>query len=229
MENKIKINKVRKNKTINIKKILIISFIFSLFIIITIFYLINKKIDSVAKRNFANEKEYEVNKELVEKLSGEDEQKRTKIYIKDFLENIKKENYSIIYSKLYSEFKNNFFENIGDFEKYIKNNIPSNFAIEYKHFEVLGDLYIYRVDINNLDDDTKSLKDMYFIFKEEDLNKYIYSFSVKTPNDHNKDKLDNIKTLNIQTENNLNQDNINKPFDILEKLEEQKEKTTKNN
>lgn len=204
------------------KKIKIIIYLVSFILILILFTFIFIKTKRSKEEKVRYGKEQEEFQNEVKSLVYMKEDKRARKYLSQIIKNIKNGKYDEEYFKLYQEYKDNFFPTLRDYEIYIKENFPKDPATKYKNFEVIGDLFVLFVDIVDTDDPSKSLRDMKFVFKEEDLNKYVYSFSIKTHKDKDKDK-EYITPPNEITFPEQNRSNIleqNKEFNLLEKLKE---------
>lgn len=163
--------------------IILVSLLFGIFLIFFVRSLIikrryNKRLE---KLNYSKEEIKEHN-EKAQEIKDMNPDKRARKYLNEFITNIKKERYDE-YFRLYFEFKNIFFPTLIDFENYIKENFPKDPAVKINNFEQTGDLFILFVDIVDKDNPEKSLKNMKFIYKEENLMEYVFSFSVKNKNE----------------------------------------------
>lgn len=180
------INTKNKKSKMNNKFLLIIliSLLFGIFLIFFVRNLIikrryNKRLE---KLNYSKEEIKEHN-EKAQEIMHMNPDKRARKYLNEFINNIKKERYDDEYFRLYYEFKNIFFPTLIDFENYIKENFPKDPAVKINNFEQAGALFILFVDIVDKDNPEKSLKNMKFIYKEENLMEYVFSFSVKNKNE----------------------------------------------
>lgn len=222
---------IKENK----KKILIFLLVFLvLAIIITFlgFIFVNKrtKDKKIKELNYSKE-EFQRHEEIAKKIKDFNEVDRAKIYLADIINNLQKNNFKREYSKLYKTFKQIFFNTEKDYEEYIKREFPSNIAIKHNNYEMLGEYTILFVDIIDQDGKKNTLKNMKFIFKEESLDNYIYSFSVMTQNEDKADKEYEEKSKNKnnnekEAQNILEKKNSviteKKAFNILEKVKKEK-------
>ncbi len=121
----------------------------------------------------------EKNEKLVERLKGRSEYARMKIYLGDIVKKINEKKYSEVYKRLAPEYKEQYFKTLDEFEQYFKEYFPQTFSIKHSNFEAIGDYYVLEVDIisNNLNEDIKNKKELYFVFKEYDFDDYVFSFS----------------------------------------------------
>ena len=92
---------------------------------------------------------------------------------------INEKKYSEVYKRLAPEYKEQYFKTLDEFEQYFKEYFPQTFSIKHSNFEAIGDYYVLEVDIisNNLNEDIKNKKELYFVFKEYDFDDYVFSFS----------------------------------------------------
>lgn len=194
-----------------------------LLLILFTFIFIKSKQKREEKVRFGKEGQEELEKEI-NSLYYMKEDKRARKYLAQIIKNIKDEKYDEEYFKLYQEYKDNFFPTLRDYEIYIKENFPKSPVTKYKNFEIIGDLFILFVDIVDLDNPEKSLKDMKFVFKEDDVNKYIYSFSIKTQKDKQEKYITPPNEIEFPNESaEITVPREKEEFDLLEKLREMEE------
>ena len=112
-------------------------------------------------------------------LSNLNERERMEYYVSEFITAIENKNYETAYQMLNDDFKNHYFPNYSDFEEYAKNKFPSNIALNHTNIERNGDIYVLWVTVANQLAGKKSGMDINFVIKENDLNDFELSFSVK--------------------------------------------------
>lgn len=229
-----KMKSENKNKYKLDRKNIIMIIVFVLLIIFGIFtyYIIKKKNyrDNLRKLNYSEEKVQEHIKK-VDELKYLNEDKRARKYLNYFIKNIKEKKYDEEYAKMYSEYKNIFFPTLNDFDIYIKNNFPKDPVVKINNFENIGGLFILFVDILDKDDASNSLKNMKFIYKEEDLNKYVFSFSVKNKKEKVKEDEDYELPPNMIdfTENPKEENSTGDAFDLIDQMKKNEENNKENN
>lgn len=212
-------------------------FIVSLIILFLILIIAKKIFQKTPEQEVVySEVEQSMHEDTLKRIAGKGEHRRVKEYFKNFLTNIENKNYSIEYSKLYDKYRANFFETQEDFVNYVEDFIPKSNAVNYKNFEILGDLYVLTVDILDLSNKENSLLNMRFVYKEEDLDRYVYSFSVHTPEDNGKDfAVPEEMETQIKFDTPVENINDNKAFNIFEQesvirdLEDDEEINIENN
>ena len=164
-------------------KLLIILAIIIILILIILVIVANKKNDEgvVTQQELAeidSKYQEERNLEIVKDLSGKTEQQRMQYYCGTFFNLVSSKNYEKAYELLYSEYKENYFPNLANFEVYFKEYFPSDFALSYSNFERLGDIYILMVTVKDTVNGSYGHSfDMYVVIKENALNDYVISFS----------------------------------------------------
>ena len=87
--------------------------------------------------------------QFIDKYNNGTEQEKVALNIDKFVQSINNSDYKYAYSCLADSFKNNYFKTQEEFEIYAKESFYSNSRVEYKDFNVQGDLYTYIVVLTN--------------------------------------------------------------------------------
>ena len=173
----------RKKK--NNKKILIIIIIILVLLLISLL-VIFKKIDFSGNKPRTEaeikkqEQEYleEKNKNDIDELSKMSEQKRMQYYCGKFFGLIGNKLYEEAYDLLYSEYKENYFPNLANFERYIEEYFPEEIGLAYQNVERLGDIYVLTVSVaDGVNGSYGKNFTLYVVIKENSLNDFEISFS----------------------------------------------------
>ncbi len=113
-------------------------------------------------------------------LSEKNETERMQYYVKKFIRTIEEKNYEDAYEMLYKEFRNNYFSTLESFEKHVKEKFPSHMSLDYTNCERNGEIYILWVTMKDIGAMEKTSGiEMNFVVKENELNDFVLSFSVK--------------------------------------------------
>ena len=101
------------------------------------------------------------------------------IYLGDIVRKLNSKRYKEVYKRLAPEYKEKYFKNIEEFEKYFKEYFPTTFSIKNVNFEALGEYYVVEVDIiaDDPKEENKNKQGLYFVFREYDFDDYVFSFS----------------------------------------------------
>lgn len=170
----------KRNDSEKLRKILrILLLIVAILVIIVLIILteINK-----SKNNKTSAiSEQEDNEEIVENsitsnISKMSEEDRIESYIGEFISLIEEKNYSQAYNKLNTNFKNNYFKTVEDFEKYSESKYPSNPNIEYSSIERIGEIYLIQTKITDVIDSSFQEVSQKFVVRENGANDYTISF-----------------------------------------------------
>ena len=87
--------------------------------------------------------------EFIEKYDSTNEQGKVALNIDKFFKAINNKDYRYAYNHLSSGFKDEYFNNLSDFENYINEKFFDNNIIEYKTFEERADnIYVYKIQIS---------------------------------------------------------------------------------
>lgn len=179
----------RKQKKINMSFLMIwVILLVFLLIVIAIFNMIQGsndvqyqgtlptdiEVDSGKDANIVvNEKDAEI-----ERLNSMTERARIEYYVTKFMNYLEAENYSEAYSLLNDTYKKNYFQNIGTFEEYVKNNFSTMMDVEYTNFERSGDVYVIWMTITDaINGNPNEGKEINFVVKENAYNDFELSFS----------------------------------------------------
>ena len=138
----------------------------------------NAQMTSEQMAKMEAKEQQEKNEEIRVDLSKKSEQERMQYYCGSFFTLVNNKNYENAYNLLYSDYKENYFPTLANFERYFKENFPSNFALSYTNIERLGDIYVLMVTVKDTVNGSYGHNfDMYVVLKENDLNDYVISFS----------------------------------------------------
>lgn len=169
------------------KKMILISIIILVILLIFILILLSltKKKENVSKieSNTTNvildsRTEEQKDKDLIKKLKRMEEAERIRTYLGTYFKFIEKKDYESAYKLLYPEFKNNYFKNLEDFEKYIKEQkFPELMKISYDDISLVGKYYKVTVRVGSMLSETMTTaKKINLVIQENDYNNYYISF-----------------------------------------------------
>ena len=162
----------------NKKLILIITII--LIIIAIILYM---AIASIKKQNTVSSEphiktEEEWASEELENLKQMSEKERIQTYVAKYLSYLEEGNYEEAYNLLYGEFKDNYFNTIDDFTKYVKQKYPDLITVNYTNLQLLGTYYVVTVEFSDLINNEKNFTQL-FVVKENNYNDFVISFQAE--------------------------------------------------
>lgn len=135
--------------------------------------------DSMTNEEIQEVMEDNINTMLKNKLLSLEERDRIEYYVSSFIENIENQKYKDAYEMLYDEFKTNYFPTLESFENYSKSKFPKMCSLEFTNIERNGEIYVLWVTIENSLSSQNSSIEMNFVVKENALNDFEMSFSVK--------------------------------------------------
>ena len=174
---------MKKNK--NNKKaiaILIIAIAVIIIILSIVLAVIKNKNKQVDQAILDKEAAQIYNDTMINQLANMTEMQRMKTYAANFIEHVEKKDYNAVYEVLYSEFKENYFRTLTEFENYCKDYFPVIFNVEYNNIERLDNIYVLETTITDLVDMDRTFG-MYIVIRENALNDYDISFSVNSAKD----------------------------------------------
>lgn len=113
-----------------------------------------------------------------ERLQSMTERSRIEYYVAKFMDYIESEEYSEAYKLLNDTYKKNYFQNLGTFEEYAKNNFSKMMNIEYTNFERSGEVYVIWMTVTDaINGGPDTGKEINFVVKENAYNDFELSFS----------------------------------------------------
>ena len=142
------------------------------------------KYESEKSKNEENEIIEEEVKEQTEEekileLKSMNETDRIHEYYAEYINAIDARNFEKAYEYLYPEFKQNYFPEQSEFEKYINENYPEYLGVEYTDIDRQGTYYILTVRIYNaLDEEITTYLEQKFVIYETDFGEFTLSFQV---------------------------------------------------
>lgn len=216
-------SKVKSDIRIKDLKWLIIIILITLVLLVIYLkeYAINAKIENEAIINTKSETQQtgqqenqttqveiqRTDEDIIKYLSGLDERSRMEYYCGEYLKHIKYKEYEEAYKLLYSEFKENYFPTLEEYEEYVKEYYPKFFAVQYDDIDRQGDIYIIRLKIvdatnsskngNNAENNEDNIQRI--VIRENGFNDFVMSFQV---NKSEENKVDNSTDANNIENNN---------------------------
>lgn len=116
--------------------------------------------------------------EIVQMLSGYKERDRMEFYCGEYFRHLLKGEYDAAYNLLYTEFKQQYFPTVEEFEEYAKKTYPTTFALDYDDITRQGDIYVLRLKILDMDGTKDTEKIQRVVIRENNYNDYVISFQV---------------------------------------------------
>lgn len=93
--------------------------------------------------------------EYTEKYNKAKPGEKVALCIDKFIKNINAENYTLAYSMLSQDFKNNYFKTLSSFENYAKQNFLGKDQIEFIELKNEAEVYIYKVTLSSKNNENK--------------------------------------------------------------------------
>lgn len=115
--------------------------------------------------------------EFIDKYNNSSEQEKAGMNIEKILEAVNNKDYKYVYNKVNNTFKNNNFEDINKFIKYINTKFYNMSDIDYKSVKKEGNAYIYDVDVKNTED-TNKINNLNIIVKLKEGTDFEISFGI---------------------------------------------------
>ena len=125
----------------------------------------------------------DLQQEEINKVKNMNERARIQYYIGKYMKYLDNSYYSLAYSLLNEEFKENYFPTLESYYDYmVEYHVGKDYALEYTNFERLGEFYVVWVNvIDPINDDpmAEEKNEQTFVVKENNLAEFELSFSVK--------------------------------------------------
>lgn len=143
-----------------------------------------KKIDTEAEAQAKAEEEAAWTEEAMEEarlldLKSKGEADRMYTYFYNYITLVEGGEYEEAYSKLYEEFKTQYFPTLDEYIEYVKQRYPLFIATQYKGIERQGEYYILTVEIwDSIAKENISILTQKFVMHEKGFNDYEISFQV---------------------------------------------------
>lgn len=116
--------------------------------------------------------------EIIKMLSGYGERDRMEYYCGEYFKHLEKHEYDAAYNLLYTEFKQNYFPTVEEFEEYIKKTYPEPWALVYDDITRQGDIYVLRLKILDVLGSKENEKIQRVVVRENNFNDFVISFQV---------------------------------------------------
>ena len=99
-------------------------------------------------------------------------------YCGQYFKHLEKHEYDAAYNLLYTEFKQNYFPTVEEFEEYVKKTYPEQWALDYDDITRQGDLYVLRLKILDVLGSRENEKIQRIVVRENYYNDFVISFQV---------------------------------------------------
>lgn len=113
--------------------------------------------------------------QFIDKYNVASEQQKVAYNIDRFIQAINDKSYYYAYNCLADSYKNNYFKTQQEFENYAKENFYANNTVEYKEFNMEGELYTYSVILT--DKETAEQMNKTFIMQLGESTDFVLSFN----------------------------------------------------
>ena len=120
----------------------------------------------------------QTNEEIQKKLSELGERDRMEYYCGEYFKHLEKKEYEDAYNLLYSEFKQNYFPSLEDYEEYVKKTYPSNWALKYEDITRQGNIYVLKLTVIDMFGSKEDEKSQRIVVREDNYNNFVISFQV---------------------------------------------------
>lgn len=117
--------------------------------------------------------------EFVEKYNEAEEDEKILLNIQKIFEAINAGDYKYVYDKLDNTFKSNYFKTRLEFENYIKKHLYTNNKINYGDCQKNGEVYIYKIQIEDGDKLKTEIIDKKIVMKLLEGTNFVFSFNVE--------------------------------------------------
>lgn len=120
----------------------------------------------------------QINQEELETLKSMGEKGRMQFYFSKYISYIESKQYQKAYDLLYDEYKNNYFPEYQEFEKYVKDKYPELMGVEYLALQRQGQYYIFDVNITDMlnTEQEQPVINQKFVIYENGFNDFVLSF-----------------------------------------------------
>lgn len=116
--------------------------------------------------------------ELKKYLSTLGERDRMEYYCGKYFKHVEKKEYEAAYNMLYTEFKQNYFPTIEEYEEYMDKTYPKYWALEYDDITRQGNIYVLRLKVLDVLGSKENEKIQRVVIKENNYNDFVLSFQV---------------------------------------------------
>ena len=120
----------------------------------------------------------QTDEEIIAMLAGYKERDRIEYYCGQYFKHLERHEYDAAYNLLYTEFKQNYFPTVEEFEEYVKNTYPAQWALDYDDITRQGDIYVLRLKILDVLGSRENEKIQRLVVKENYYNDFVISFQV---------------------------------------------------
>lgn len=120
------------------------------------------------------------NDKFISEYNNVDNQNKVKMNINKIINMLNSRDYNSIYKLIDENFRNNNFNSIDAFEKYIKNRFPAYYEAKYKTFEAIGDnIFTQELLLKDVSDSGLEDLNLVIIMKLEEGINFSISFNIK--------------------------------------------------
>lgn len=116
--------------------------------------------------------------QFVEKYNKASDKEKAILNIKKIFQAINLKDYNYVYNKLDTDFKNRYFKQESEFEKFADSNFFSKSEITIKEYELIQNTHVFTVSVKNAEDKNANTNDKKIIMQLKEGTEYVMSFSV---------------------------------------------------
>ena len=116
---------------------------------------------------------------FIEKYEKTNAQGKVALNIQKFIQALNSQDYNYAYNCLDNNFKQNNYPSLNDFAKFAQEKLYSKMKVNLKNFSNEGELYIYSIRLENLENPNDSLIKMQVVMKLKEDRDFVMSFSIK--------------------------------------------------
>lgn len=170
-----------------VKKGLTISIVILIIVLILYFVLnltskdANQNVITTGSNNTEKEiiikSDEQINKDEIASLKTMTEKERIRTYLSKYLMYIEGGHYEKAYSLLYPDFKENYFQELEEYTKYVKDLYPKTMVLQYGNTERQGKYFIIYVDVVDPLSEKQYVSQRFIVY-ENDYNDFVISFEV---------------------------------------------------
>lgn len=115
--------------------------------------------------------------EFTEKYNSSSSENKVALNIRKIESAINTKDYKYLYNKLDETFRNNNFNSLEVFEKYVDKNFFDNSKLEYKSISAEGEIYVYKINLIDADNENNT-KNLTIIMKLLEGTDFVISFNM---------------------------------------------------
>ncbi|MCL2354821.1 MAG: hypothetical protein FWC68_02905, partial [Oscillospiraceae bacterium] len=116
--------------------------------------------------------------EFVERYMSANSQERVALNIQRLIQALNEQDYRFVYNRLAESFRQNYFQELGHFEAYIRHTLPERMQIEHLAFNEESGLYMQTIRFIDISDENREPVEKRIVMELREGTDFVFAFNI---------------------------------------------------